>query len=774
MLSDNRLEHMRKISVGVSAALLVALLLWLTLSSGQAEKSRRLARTAEIHTLTVLGATDQVLRALQNAETGQRGYILTRDRAFLEPLVEARTRLPAALARLRELTINDNESATQVARVEELALSRMALLERSLVLLDSGQLRGTSLTNYLRNGKQAMDTLRRELAAIETSKQAQLKRSQALARHHEALAGQWRAMLIAFTIILGVLCTTMLVGLLRARRDAREQAAKAEVNLVLAEGRHLLQAIIDSSSNLIFVKTRRGRVLFANTLFRQIVPTPLDQLRGALLPPTEQPDELLELAEADRLALEEGRRASVDLQLEVDGEMRWFRVEKNPWTRDGEIIGVIGIARDITAVKLREAELERRVSARTSELEAAMERIRREAAEREAAEESLRQLQKIESLGQLTGGIAHDFNNMLAVVMGSLDTARRKLPEAGAAEIAPLLETAMAGATSAADLTARLLAFARQQKLDPAPVEINHLIAHTRTLLDRTLGPNIAVTLDLDPAAGFVEVDSSQLENALVNLAVNARDAMPTGGQLTITTRRHADEVEILVDDTGAGMTPEQLSRVFDPFFTTKEVGLGTGLGLSQVHGFVAQSGGRIAIRSTPGVGTTVTIDLPACEPVCTASTAARPAPAARQGQGELVLLVEDEALVRLSTQTSLQALGYRVVAVANGYDALDVLSDDPAVRLVITDLAMPGITGRDLAEAARMLRPGIAVLLTTGHEQRQAPVDDLPILAKPYLLEELAVAIGAALQDRPAGEPQPPGGNSPPNGGHGAAEFTG
>ncbi|NBW76881.1 MAG: response regulator [Sphingomonadaceae bacterium] len=745
MTTEDRFENFRKISVGVSGALLVALLVWLTLSSRQAEKSRSQARSEEVHTLAVMRATDLVLRAAQNAETGQRGYIITRDQTFLEPLREAEGTLPAALARLRELTLTDPALTSRATRIDELANQRLRQVERSIGLIDRGQFNRPELDSYLRTGKQTMDQLRRELSALETSQQRVLRQGEVQASHFEALAGQWRALLTAFTIVLGVLCTGTAISLLRARRHAREQALQARTNLVLAEGRHLLQSIIDSSSNALFVKTRKGRVLFANTRFRQIVPVPLEDLRGVPLPPTEHPVEAAALAEADRLALELGERNEVDLRLIVGGEPRWFCVEKNPWTREGQIIGVIGIVRDITDVKLREAELERRVARRTADLEAALESVQREAAEREAAEESLRQLQKIESLGQLTGGIAHDFNNMLAVVMNSLDTARRKLHDGDTAALDQLISTALSGTTSAADLTSRLLAFARQQKLDPVPVEINHLIAHTQTLLARTLGTNIAVTLDLDPAAGWVEVDSSQLQNALVNLAVNARDAMPGGGQLKITTRRHEREIEILIDDTGCGMPPEQLSRVFDPFFTTKDIGLGTGLGLSQVHGFVAQSGGRITIRSTPNIGTTVCVDLPACDPDC-ATGPEVPQPQPRIGQGELVLLVEDEALVRLSTQSSLQALGYRVIAVANGYAALDVLNSDADVALVITDLAMPGINGRDLASAARLLRPGIPVLLTTGHEQRKPHGDDLPVLAKPYLLDQLAMAIASIL----------------------------
>lgn len=767
MVSEDRLEQLRKILVAVTAALLVALLVWLTLSSRQAEQSRREAQSQELRTLTVLRSTDRVLRAMQNAETGQRGYLLTRDQAFLQPMRAAQADLSPALAALREVTLNDPAAIGPVRRIEELCSSRMRQVERLIMLFDRGRPVRPGLTANLQSGKQTMDRLRRELAALESAKQVSLKSSKELANHHEALAGQWRLFLTVFTLVLAMLCAAAVIGLLRARDNAREQKIKVRSKMVLEAGRHLLQSIIDSSQNAIFVKTSKGEILFANAQFQKIVARPIDELHGMPVPPPEDPSQAELLADADRAALERGAQSEVDLRLKVDGEMRWYSVDKNPWIRDGKIIGVIGIARDVTDIRNREVELERRVAVRTAELETALETVQREMTERETAQESLRQLQKIESLGQLTGGIAHDFNNMLSVIISSLDTARRKLPDAKPEALAPLIETALAGAASAADLTARLLAFARQQKLEPTPVEINDLIVRTRSLLDRTFDKRIELILDLDPAAGWVEVDNSQLENALVNLAVNARDAMPDGGRLSITTRRRGAEVEILVDDTGKGMTPEQLTRVFDPFFTTKGVGMGTGLGLSQVHGFVAQSGGRVTIQSTPNIGTTVCIDLPSCA----APFVQKPLEVEREaahGHGELVLLVEDEALVRMSSQASLQALGYRVIGAGNGYAALRLLEEEPAIAVMITDVSMPGIDGRDLAKAARMLRPGLPVLLTTGYEQDGVTRDSLPVLAKPYLLDELAAMISELL-DRGDWREQPGELDVPPS--HGAAD---
>lgn len=361
-MSDDRLEPLRRIAVGVSAALLTALLLWLTLSSMQAEEPRRTARLEEIHTLSVLRATGEVLRAMQNAETGQRGYILTRDPTFLEPLRNARQDLPGALDRLRELTLSDPASATSVKRIEELAASRMGALDRSLELLRQGRFERAGLVAHLRAGKQAMDLLRRELGALEQATEAELQVSEARARHHETIARQWRTMLSLFTLILALLCASAVLGLLKARRENRDQQIRAKSQLVLDTGRHLLQSIIDSSQNIIFVKTRKGEILFANAEFRRIVRQPIDTLHGRPIPPTADPDEARLLAIADRMALDHGERSDVALRLEVDGEKRWYSVEKNPWIRDGKIIGVIGIARDVSEMKNREEELEQRVA----------------------------------------------------------------------------------------------------------------------------------------------------------------------------------------------------------------------------------------------------------------------------------------------------------------------------------------------------------------------------------------------------------------------------
>jgi len=733
-----------------AAILLVAILGWLSFSAREADLTREAARRSEARAMSVLLASNAVENAILDAESGQRGYLLTGDADFRQRFEDGRRRLPAAISRLRLLYAPDSSEAERIGRIEDLADRRLRWLDKSVAVPRVASPAGEPLLSGLRGGRQAMDDLTSELEHLQASEQAALGIQQALARRTQMLAGQWRTLLTSFSLVLCLLCGLALWGLYQARREVREQRLLAESNLILAQGRKLLQSIIDSNPDAIFVKDRRGRVMFANRRFREVISTPLPALTGVPLPPASDPQEAARLADAHVAAIQRGEERLVEVHLNVEGKRRLYQTRKIPWMTDGEIGGVIGVASDITDVRSREAELEHRVAQRTRELETALRSVQREMAEREAAEETVRQMQRIESLGQLTGGIAHDFNNMLAVITGSLEAARLKLRGPARQAIGPLIANALEGAARAAGLTARLLAFARQQSLRPCHVEINPQIEKTCELLERTLSGKITVDLDLDPAAGWTEVDVTQLESALVNLAVNARDAMPDGGRITIATRRQGERIKISVADTGTGMTPDQLNHAFEPFFTTKEPGKGTGLGLSQVHGFVAQSGGEVELRSQPGEGTTVTLLLPAFA-AAQPCALQREAPQCQIGGGETVLLVEDEALVRHSLKVSLETLGYQVIAAGSGDEALAMLEADHSIALMITDIAMPGMNGRDLADAARQLHPGLAVLLTTGYEQNQPENGGLPVLVKPYLLEDLASAVGALLHPRAA-----------------------
>ncbi len=362
------------------------------------------------------------------------------------------------------------------------------------------------------------------------------------------------------------------------------------------------------------------------------------------------------------------------------------------------------------------------------------------------ADERLRRSERLESVGKLTGGIAHDFNNMLAIVIGSLELAQKRLAR-GNPDVIRYIENAMDGANRAADLTRRLLAFSRRQPLAPAATDVNALVRATGELLRRTLESNIEIRFELADDLWPTFVDPGQLENALVNLAVNARDAMPAGGTLVVATANRKSEpgrpegmVAIIVTDTGAGMAPDVVERAFEPFFTTKEVGRGTGLGLSQIHGFATQSGGEAIIESELGRGTSVTLLLPRYAGASVGVIERREDQSLPEGKAEEILLVvEDEERVRKTTVETLRSLGYTVRHAGDALEALAILDTQPGVRLMLTDIVMPGMNGRELAKRVSETHPEIRVLLTTGYEREKIDGAEDRILYKPFGFGELA-----------------------------------
>ena len=391
---------------------------------------------------------------------------------------------------------------------------------------------------------------------------------------------------------------------------------------------------------------------------------------------------------------------------------------------------------------------------RTCELDAINARLRAEMAEHRATEASLHHAQKMEAVGQLTGGIAHDFNNLLTVVLGSLALLRKRLP-AGDRNAARLLDNAVQGAERGADLTQRLLAFGRRQTLVPEVVDLATLVHGMSVLLRSTIGAGVRIETQFPENLPPVRVDANQLELALLNLAANARDAMPGVGKITIAAstqqvrESRADGlapgqyVMLCVSDNGEGMDEATLRRAMEPFFTTKGVGKGTGLGLSMVHGLAAQSGGRFVLHSRKGAGTVAKLWLPEAK-APPPPTAARPEPTARQPTyHRTVLLVDDDPLVLASASAMLEDLGYKVIEADSGKQALELIGGGRQVDIVMTDYAMPGMTGLQLAEELHQTRPQLAVLLSTGHpEVTGMDVAGLSRLAKPYGQAALAQAI--------------------------------
>ncbi|MGI4802112.1 MAG: ATP-binding protein [Janthinobacterium lividum] len=412
------------------------------------------------------------------------------------------------------------------------------------------------------------------------------------------------------------------------------------------------------------------------------------------------------------------------------------------------------------------AELDEK-AAQLAALNAGLEgRVASAVADYQAVNDALRQSQKMEAVGQLTGGIAHDFNNLLQIVVGNLELVLRRLPE-DQARIRRAVNNAMLGAQRAATLTQRLLAFSRRQPLQPKPLELNALVQGMSDLMRRTLGEDVRIETALADALWVVEVDANQLENALLNLAVNARDAMPMGGTLTIGTANGVmdsldagfetspgDYVVLTVSDTGTGMSQATMARVFEPFFTTKEAGKGTGLGLSMVYGFVKQSGGHLQVESELGQGTRLTLFLPRYDGAPTGDTVASADPAELARPEETVLVVEDDADVRAYSCDVLGELGYTVLVAPDGLTAVSMLEGGERIDLVFTDIVLAGsMNGRAVAERAAVLRPGVPVLFASGHAH-EAPGGDrsadfgetVDFLAKPFSYSTLAKRVRGAI----------------------------
>jgi PAS domain S-box-containing protein len=372
-----------------------------------------------------------------------------------------------------------------------------------------------------------------------------------------------------------------------------------------------------------------------------------------------------------------------------------------------------------------------------------------DATDRRSLEEQLAQARKMEAVGQLTGGVAHDFNNLLTVVLGNIDIMARK-PEDDERR-ARRIDAVRQAAERGRDLTKQLLAFSRRQHLSPVSLDVNTLIEGFTPLIRQAVGEAVTVDLQLSGEVLCAHADPNQLETALLNLAVNARDAMAGGGQLTIATRRDKDHVVIAVADTGVGMSPEVLERVFEPFFTTKEVGKGSGLGLSQVYGFVRQSDGEVQLQSTVGAGTTFTLRLPVSEEPDARIEPEAPAVTVEGGR-ERILVVEDDATVLTLTLDMLSGLGYQVVTATNANEALEIIQSTAAIDLLFSDVVMPGgVSGVSLARTARELRPGLRVLLTSGYVGEGAVLEtkEFPLLDKPYETRLLSAKLRKLL-DRP------------------------
>ncbi|WP_262503776.1 PAS domain-containing protein [Sphingosinithalassobacter sp. CS137] len=538
--------------------------------------------------------------------------------------------------------------------------------------------------------------------------------------------------------------------------DAVERVSAAAA---LRESEEKFRAIANSIDQMIWATRPDGYHDYFNDRWYEYTGVPHGSTDGDMWAGVFHPDDEPRAVKLWRRCLETGEPYHIEYRLRHhSGHYRWV-LGRAQAVRDeyGAITRWFGTCTDV-----QEIVDAREVLARSrQELEQAVEERTRQLM---AAEEQLRQAQKMEAVGQLTGGIAHDFNNMLAVVVGALDLLERRLAQ-GQTDVDRYVTAARDGASRAAALTQRLLAFSRQQPLKPVPVSANDMVAGMIELLVRTLGEDVTVETILPRTVWHALADPNQLENVILNLAVNARDAMPQGGTLTIETANvtlreedraaydlaPGDYVQIAVRDTGCGMPPDVAARAFEPFFTTKGVGKGTGLGLSQVFGFVRQSGGQIRVETAPGEGTTVRVYLPCYSggqlPDAPAATARAAAPRARRG--ETILVVEDEDRVRSFSVEALRELGYTVIDARDGPEALRLLDRGQRATLLFTDMVMPDMTGRELAAKAREHIADLKVLFTTGYSRESEPAPDSDagaVLAKPFDFDALAHRVRAAI----------------------------
>ena len=475
-------------------------------------------------------------------------------------------------------------------------------------------------------------------------------------------------------------------------------------------------------------------------------------------------DEQAHVIQALGRSVATGEDFATDLRFgRPDGALLWLEVRARlVRDRAGAPRRFVGLASDITARKSAEValqgmneQLEKRVEERTAQLRSAHDELLAEIAERERTEAQLRQMQKLESIGQLTGGVAHDFNNLLTAVIGNLELLRKRVPANPSSD--RLIDGAMQGAQRGAALTQRLLAFARHQALDARPVDLAELVRGMDDLLHRSLGPSVTMIQDLPAGIPPAHVDANQVELALLNLAVNSRDAMPEGGTLTLALDLAETDaandlaagryVRLTVSDTGAGMDSETLRKAIEPFFSTKDVGKGTGLGLSMIHGLAQQLKGALRLFSTSGQGTRAELWLPVALGAARVTAPEPPAEESDEKRRATLLFVDDDFLIGLSTTSLLEDLGHTVVKASSGPEALEVLRSGGPIDLMITDYAMPGMTGLELAEQARALRPELPILLATGYADLPTrPKFALPRLSKPYQQQQLAEQIQSLL----------------------------
>jgi PAS domain S-box-containing protein len=693
------------------------------------------ARAWVDHSHAVKEATQDLFSSVQDAETGERGFLITEDPKYLEPYQRAETAIPDQERRLTALVADNPDQATRVQRLNRAIDKRLAVLDRIVAAGRAGDFAGARVEVLSGQGRQAMQEIRTAVTAIRGVEDTYLDRRTALADQQETLT-LVIGMAVSLVALAGLIAGVTLLA--RANRQLTSASQEAKASEAAREATDALtRAFFANVPDYLFVlNIEDNRFILAdlNPAFARAMNVTPAQVRGRAI------EELLPGEIGQRLVAHYRRVRSAgapvttrdELPRTPAGPRTWESILAPVKNSDGVTDRIIGSVRDIT------------------------DRVR--------AEERLRDSQRMEAVGQLTGGVAHDFNNLLQVIRGNLELLETVVAKDERAS--QRLQNAIHSADRAASLTRQLLAFARRQPLAPQVINLSRLVGDMADLLRRTLGEAIEVETVVAGGLWNTIADPAQVESALLNLALNARDAMPEGGRLTVEitnavlddeyVRKARDAtsgqyVMLAVSDTGEGMDETTKARVFEPFFTTKADGKGTGLGLSMVYGFVRQSSGHIQIYSEPGQGTTVKIYLPRSRQ----PEKAAPAQASEgsvDGASRTILVVEDEAAVRAATVDMLDELGYRYVEAGDAESALALIHGGAKVDLVFTDVVMPGpLRTRDFAAQLKESRPDLPILFTSGYTENaivhHGRLDEgVSLISKPYARAELARKLALLL----------------------------
>ena len=703
ILTANRLVLLAAVPV----FLVLAVVAYITIQFAANERD---AQAWVRHTYQVMEAERRLQGDMETAETGERGYLIDHNPAFLDTYKSYTARLPADLKAFRDLTSDNPSQQARAGRLEKLIGQRLQGLDTAMrVARPQLVVPPPVVGQALERGRQEMDQLRGEVSVG-------LGEEQRLLAVRDATRAEQERLEIMFALGAGIL--TLGILLIAAATLVRNNVSLGLAERARANEAAVLQATLDTVRDGIAYFTSDGLLCAVNAGFFRL----LDLPESLAQPGHTRLSHLLAEGRPEQiLSPPDSARGPVDVR-HVVWAGRELDIYKAAVATGGFLIGIA----DVTT--------------------------------RMRAESMARQAQKMEAIGHLTGGVAHDFNNLLQIISANLDLAVALDEAKTSARLGQRLQNAMGAVARGSRLTGQLLAFARRQALDPRSVDLGRIIRDMGELLLRTLGEQIQVETVIAGGLWNTLADPTQVENAILNLAINARDAMPDGGKLTLEVAnaflddaygaQHADVnpgqyVMLAISDTGTGMTPEVMSRAFEPFFTTKPEGKGTGLGLAQAYGFVKQSGGHIKIYSEAGEGTTVKFYLPRTRRVQDADDVSAGAPA--EGGNERVLVVEDDEGVRAAVVDMLTDLGYRVQRAENAQAALSLLESGGEADLLFTDVVMPGpISTRDFTKKAREILPGLLVLYTSGYTQNaivhNGKLDeDAFLLSKPYRKDELA-----------------------------------